>query len=797
MFEHFTDKAIKSVMLAQEEARRMGQNLVGSEQILLGIVGEGTSAAARLLSELDVTTASAREAVGSLLGRGAGGASGANIPFTPKAKRVFEQALQVARTQGHKYIGPEHLLYALVTEEGVATKVLRKLGVDIDTVKARLDELFGEEPAPAVAGVGARESSDGFGPRRGSAGGTLAEFSTDLTQKAADEMLDPIIGREKEVERAIQILCRRTKNNPILVGEPGVGKTAIAEGLAQRIIQGDVPDALGDHRVVSLDMSSLVAGTRFRGEFEERLKNIVKEVREAGSIILVIDEIHTLIGGGAMEGGIDAANLLKPALARGELQCLGTTTLDEFRKHIEQDAALERRFQKILVGEPSVAETIEILEGLRAPYEEFHKVRIEAAALEAAARLSDRYIADRQLPDKAIDLIDEAGSRLHLSQSMAAKKGNVAVEADDAGDRAVEAGEYPVVGTEEIAQIVSSWTGVPVNKLTETEAELLLHLEETLHERVIGQDDAVTAVAKAVRRTRSGIQSPDRPIASFIFCGPTGVGKTELSKALASYMFGDDDAMVRIDMSEYMDRYSVSKLIGSPPGFVGYEEGGQLTESVRRRPYSVILLDEIEKAHPDVFNTLLQVLDDGRLTDAQGRVVNFSNTLLIMTSNIGSQAIQKGGGGLGFELEDAESSQYTRVRKLVNDQLKEFFRPEFLNRIDEVVVFRQLERPEIARIADIILADVRDRLQEQHEVNLEVTDAFKARVIDEGYDPNYGARPLRRSVMRLLEDPLAEAILSGKLSAGNTAIVDVDDDQQVTIAAQEQRQYALQGARNS
>ncbi|ERN40113.1 ATPase with chaperone activity, ATP-binding subunit [Rubidibacter lacunae KORDI 51-2] len=797
MFEHFTDKAIKSVMLAQEEARRMRQNLVGSEQILLGLVGEGTSTAARLLAEQSVTLKVGRQAVEESIGRGSFGSS-ANIPFTPKAKRVFEQALQIARQHEHKHISPEHLLYALITEESVAVKVLGKLSVDLEQLQENLQAFFETDSSvkSEAATVGGRPTRSAFGSNSRSPRGSLAEFGTDLTQKAAEDRLDPIIGRDKEVERAIQILGRRTKNNPILVGEPGVGKTAIAEGLAQRIVRNDVPEALRDRRVIGLDMAALVAGTRFRGEFEERLKAIVSEVREAGNIILVIDEIHTLIGGGVMDGGLDAANLLKPALARGELQCLGTTTLDEYRKYIEQDAALERRFQRILIDEPTVDETIEILQGLRAPYEEFHKVRIAESAMEAAAKLSDRYIADRFLPDKAIDLIDEAGSRLHLRQSMERKQATIGGE--PSGDRLDDntSCEYPVVSSEDIAQIVASWTGVPVSKLTETESELLLHLEESLHQRVIGQDEAVTAVARAVRRARAGIKDPNRPIASFIFCGPTGVGKTELSKALAAYMFGDEAAMVRLDMSEYMDRYSVSKLIGSPPGFVGYDEGGQLTEAVRRRPYTVVLFDEIEKAHPDIFNLLLQVLDDGHLTDAHGRSVDFNNTVLILTSNLGSKAIEKGGGGLGFELAtDADSARYQRIRDRVNEELKNTFRPEFINRLDEVVVFRQLLRDELARIADLILEDIRTRLHEQQDIGLEVTAAFKARAIEVGFDPAYGARPLRRALTHMLEDRLAEAILADALRAGNIAVADIAADGDILIAAREQKELVLQASR--
>ncbi len=784
MFEYFTDKAIKAVVLAQEEARRMKQNLVGSEQVLLGLIAEGSSDAANILSQLGVKLNDARQVVEGLVGSGSDNVP-ANIPFTPRAKRIFEQALAVARQQSHQSILPEHILLAMTREEGVATKVLSQLGADPQQVASRLEEALNnpstgdEEPsAPATASMGdRRQGRFGFNPQQQQQGdNSLKSFAVNLTDRAQNDKIDPIIGRDQEVERTIQILGRRTKNNPVLVGEPGVGKTAIAEGLAQRIVRQDVPESLQDKQVYSLDMGLLVAGTRFRGEFEERLKNIVKEVQEAGNIILVIDEIHTLIGGGAMEGGMDAANLLKPALARGELQCLGTTTMDEYRQYIEKDAALERRFQPVMVNEPSVEQTIEILEGIRSPYEEYHKVKISLEALEAAAKLSDRYISDRHLPDKAIDIIDEAGSRLHLSQSMAEKS------AEGEGEEATETpAEIPVVGLNEVASIVSSWTGVPVNKMTQAESELLLHLEDTLHERIIGQSEAVSAVSRAIRRARVGMKDVDRPIASFIFSGPTGVGKTELTKALAQYMFGDEEAMIRLDMSEYMDPQSVSKLIGSPPGFVGYDEGGHLTEQVRRRPYTVVLLDEIEKAHPDVFNSLLQVLDEGHLTDAKGRKVDFKNTLMIMTSNIGSQVIEKGGGGLGFELDTEGDSEYTRIRNRVQEEMKNYFRPEFLNRVDEVIVFRQLEKGEVGEIADLLLKEIGGRLKEQQGVELEVSDRFKDRVIEEGYDSSYGARPLRRVLMRLLEDNLAQAILSGDLSEGDKAHVDVDDEGNICL----------------
>jgi ATP-dependent Clp protease ATP-binding subunit ClpC len=648
---------------------------------------------------------------------------------------------------------------------------------------------------------------------------------------AIDNKLDPVVGRAKEIERVIQILGRRTKNNPVLIGEPGVGKTAIAEGLASRIANKDIPDILEDKRVVTLDIGLLVAGTKYRGEFEERLKKIMDEIRSAGNVILVIDEVHTLIGAGAAEGAIDAANILKPALARGELQCIGATTLDEYRKHIERDAALERRFQPVMVGEPSVDETIEILYGLRDRYEAHHKLKISDEALVAAAKLSDRYISDRYLPDKAIDLVDEAGSRVRLINSQlppAAKEldkelRQILKEKDDAvrsqdfdragelRDREMEIkaeirtiaqtksngasgdGIEPVVTEEDIAHIVASWTGVPVNKLTESESEKLLHMEDTLHQRLIGQEDAVKAVSRAIRRARVGLKNPNRPIASFVFSGPTGVGKTELAKSLASYFFGSEEAMIRLDMSEYMERHTVSKLIGSPPGYVGYNEGGQLTEAVRRRPYTVVLFDEIEKAHPDVFNMLLQILEDGRLTDAKGRTVDFKNTLLILTSNIGSKVIEKGGSGIGFEFsEDATETQYNRIRSLVNEELKQYFRPEFLNRLDEIIVFRQLNKLEVTQIAEIMLKEVFGRLTEKGIV-LEVTDRFKDRLITEGYSPSYGARPLRRAIMRLLEDSLAEEILSGRIKDGDTALVDVDENGIVQVSSQQTRELSTPG----
>ncbi|HEY9613528.1 ATP-dependent Clp protease ATP-binding subunit [Allocoleopsis sp.] len=819
MFERFTEKAIKVIMLAQEEARRLGHNFVGTEQILLGLIGEGTGVAAKVLKSMGVNLKDARIEVEKIIGRGSGFVA-VEIPFTPRAKRVLELSLEEARQLGHNYIGTEHLLLGLIREgEGVAARVLENLGVDLTKVRTQVIRMLGETAEVTSGATSGRTKTP-----------TLDEFGSNLTQMAGEGKLDPVVGRAKEIERVIQILGRRTKNNPVLIGEPGVGKTAIAEGLAQRIANNDVPDILEEKRVVTLDIGLLVAGTKYRGEFEERLKKIMDEIRQAGNVILVIDEVHTLIGAGAAEGAIDAANILKPALARGELQCIGATTLDEYRKHIERDAALERRFQPVMVGEPTVEETIEILYGLRERYEQHHKLKILDSALEAAAKLSDRYISDRYLPDKAIDLVDEAGSRVRLINSQlppAAKEldkelRQVLKEKDDAVrsqdfDRAGELRDRemeikaeiraiaqskktdsgsdepgPVVDEEDIAQIVASWTGVPVNKLTESESEKLLHMEDTLHQRLIGQEEAVKAVSRAIRRARVGLKNPNRPIASFIFSGPTGVGKTELAKSLASYFFGSEEAMIRLDMSEYMERHTVSKLIGSPPGYVGYNEGGQLTEAVRRRPYTVVLFDEIEKAHPDVFNMLLQILEDGRLTDAKGRTVDFKNTLLIMTSNIGSKVIEKGGGGIGFEFsENQAESQYNRIRSLVNEELKQYFRPEFLNRLDEIIVFRQLNRDEVKEIADIMLKEVFGRLNEQG-ITLEVTERFKDRLVEEGYNPAYGARPLRRAIMRLLEDVLAEQILGGHIKDGDLATVDVDEGGNVKVLPGEKRELLPQ-----
>ena len=795
-------------MLAQEEARRLGHNFVGTEQILLGLLKEGTGVAAKVLKSVGVNLIDARIEVEKIIGRGSGFV-GVEIPLTPRAKRVLELSLKEARQLGHNYIGTEHLLLGLLLEgEGVAGRVLENLGVNLPKVRMQVIRMLGETAVLPSGSPSSRTKTP-----------TLDEFGSNLTQMATEGKLDPVIGRAKEIERVIQILARRTKSNPVLIGEPGVGKTALAEGLATRIANKDVPDIIEDKRVVILDIGLLVAGTKYRGEFEERLKKILEEIRSDGNVILVIDEVHTLIGAGAAEGAIDAATILKPALARGDLQCIGATTLDEYRKHIERDAALERRFQPVMVGEPTVDETIEILSGLRDRYEQHHRLKISDEALVAAAKLSDRYISDRYLPDKAIDLMDEAGSRVRLTNSAlppeAKELGKALRQVLQQKDTAVRSQEFAqakelhnrelgikaeiraiapgqnvecghdseslVVSSEDIAHIVASWTGVPVNKLTESESQKLLHMEDTLHQRIIGQEQAVKAISRAIRRARVGISHPNRPIASFIFSGPTGVGKTELAKSLAFYFFGSEAAMLRLDMSEYMERHTVSKLIGSPPGYVGYEDGGKLTEAVRRKPYTVVLFDEIEKAHPDVFNLLLQIMEDGRLTDAKGRTVSFKNTLLIMTSNIGSKVIEKGGGGLGFSYaENQADAQYTSICKLVNEELKHYFRPEFLNRLDEIIVFRQLTKNEVKQISSILLREICHRLTEKG-ITLEVTARFNDLLVEEGYNPSYGARPLRRAITRLLEDSLAEEILSGRVVDGDAVVVDVDDNGQIQV----------------
>jgi len=806
MFENFTEKAIKVIMLAQEESRRVGHNFVGTEQLFLGLIGQSNGIAGRVLKNLGVSLKETRQKIEELIGKGSGFVA-PEIPFTPRAKQALERALEEARQLGHAYIDTEHLLLGVLKEEdGNISKVLQSMGLDKEKIKAEVMKMLNDAEEFATVG----------GPSdRGRSTPTLKEFSIDLTEKAAKSQLDPVVGRQKEIDRVVQILARRTKSNPVLIGEPGVGKTAIAEGLAQRIANRDVPSMLENKRVCVLDMGLLVAGTKYRGEFEERLKKIMDDVKKAGNIVLVIDEIHTLIGAGAGEGALDAANLLKPALARGEFQCIGATTLDEYKKHFERDAALERRFQPVMVDEPSIEDTIEILRGLSGRYEQFHGLKYTDDALQASARFSEQYISDRYLPDKAIDLMDEAGSNVkicHTKLPVAARaldrelkenlRGQEEAKRTEDFEKAAQLRERemelrqqidalvpnrtesaPTVDVENVAEVVATWTGIPVTKLTKTDSEKLINMEGTLHERVIGQDEAVTAVSKAIRRAKSGLKNPNRPIASFLFCGPTGVGKTELTKALASYLFDSEEAMVRLDMSEYMERFSVSKLIGSPPGYVGYDEGGQLTEAVRRKPYTVVLFDEIEKAHPDVFNTLLQILEDGRLTDAKGRTVDFKNTLLILTSNLGSKVIERasaGAGGLGFDLSNEKDAQYNRIKALVQEELKNYFRPEFLNRLDETIVFRQLAKAEVGRIADILLAQVYERTADKG-IDLVVTDRFKERLVDEGFDPVYGARPLRRAIMRLLEDNIAEATLRGQIKEGDQAIADLDADGNVVI----------------
>ena len=808
MFERFTEKAIKVIMLAQEEARRLGHNFVGTEQVLLGLIGEGTGVAAKTLKSMGVTLKDARAEVEKIIGRGSGFVA-VEIPFTPRAKRVLELSWDEARQLGHNYIGTEHLLLGLIREgEGVAARVLENLGVDLNKVRSNVVKMLGESKPQAVSsGTSGASSSTGGKTKTPS----LDEFGRDLTLAAQELRLDPVVGREKEIERVIQILARRTKNNPVLIGEPGVGKTAVAEGLAIRIVNAEVPDILDGKKVIQLDMGLLVAGTKYRGEFEERLKKIMDEIREAGNIILVIDEMHTLIGAGAAEGAIDAANILKPALSRGEIQVIGATTLDEYRKYVEKDSALERRFQPVIIDEPTEGESIEIIKGLKPKYEEHHKLIISDEAIVAAVKLSNKYITDRFLPDKAIDVIDEASSKVRLKVSNLSPEGkelekelrSIIKEKEDAirnqefekasqlrddeadmKDKIREmAQKYreeheankPTVTAENVAEVIGTMTGIPVTKLTEGESERLLKLEQTLHERVIGQNDAVVAIAKAIRRARVGLKSPNRPIGSFIFCGPTGVGKTELAKALAEAVFGSEDNMIRVDMSEFMEKHSTAKLIGSPPGYVGYDDGGHLTELVRKKPYSVILFDEIEKAHPDVFNIMLQILDDGRLTDAKGRHVNFKNTIIIMTSNVGASMITTTS-KLGFSTSDDESKdKYEKLKETVSEEMKKAFRPEFLNRIDETIVFAHLKQEEIRQIVDLMLKDLFKRLAER-ELSVEVTDEVKDHLAKNGYSEAYGARPLRRLIQRKIEDMLAEEILSGKYSAGDTIVIKLVDD---------------------
>jgi ATPases with chaperone activity, ATP-binding subunit len=804
MFERFTDRARRVVVLAQEEARMLNHNYIGTEHILLGLIHEGEGVAAKALESLGISLEGVRQQVEEIIGQGQSAPSG-HIPFTPRAKKVLELSLREALQLGHNYIGTEHILLGLIREgEGVAAQVLVKLGADLNRVRQQVIQLLhgyqGKEPAAAG---GPQETTP-------STSLVLDQFGRNLTQAAREGKLDPVIGRDKEIERVMQVLSRRTKNNPVLVGEPGVGKTAVVEGLSQKIVKGEVPETLKDKQLYTLDLGALVAGSRYRGDFEERLKKVLKEIRTRGDIILFIDELHTLVGAGAAEGAIDAASILKPMLARGELQTIGATTLDEYRKHLEKDAALERRFQPIQVAEPSLSHTIEILKGLRDRYEAHHRVSITDGALVAAAQLADRYISDRYLPDKAIDLIDEAGSRMRIRRMTAPpdlreydekiaqvrREKESAIDAQDFEKAAAlrdqekqlqlkrerrekewKAGDMDVVAevTEElIAEVLATATGIPVFKLTEEESQRLLRMEEELHKRIVGQEDAIKGLARSIRRTRAGLKDPRRPGGSFIFAGPSGVGKTELSKALAEFLFGDEDALIQLDMSEFMEKHTVSRLFGSPPGYVGYEEGGQLTEKVRRKPFSVVLFDEIEKAHPDIFNSLLQILEDGRLTDAQGRVVDFKNTIIIMTTNLGTRDISKGI-GVGFAKSNDVESNYDRMKAKVQEELKQHFRPEFLNRVDDIVVFHQLTPKEIIAIVDLMLAQVDARLKDR-DMSLELTQAAKQLLADRGYDPVMGARPLRRTIQREIEDTLSEKILYGELRAGQVVKVDVEGE---------------------
>ncbi|HPT78406.1 MAG TPA: ATP-dependent Clp protease ATP-binding subunit [Candidatus Atribacteria bacterium] len=797
-FGKFTERAQRAFIYAQEEARNLGHNYVGTEHLLLGLLRESDGAAARALRGLGIDIDAVRDRIEALTGRGNYNFT-EGFGYTPRTKRIMELSIYEARNLGHNYVGTEHLLLALIREgEGVAARILMDFGVDLQNVREQIIRMLKEE------GMDAHQSS----AKRRTDTPVLDQYGRDLTQMAAEGKLDPVIGREKEIERVIQILSRRTKNNPVLIGEAGVGKTAIAEGLAQQIQEGNVPELLKDRRIVTLDLSGMVAGAKYRGEFEERLKNVMNEIRKAGNIILFIDEMHTIIGAGAAEGAIDASNILKPALARGEIQAIGATTLDEYRKHVEKDPALERRFQPVMVGEPTKEETLQILHGLRDKYEAHHKVRITDQALKAAVDLSDRYITDRYLPDKAIDLIDEAASRVRLAaftappdvKQLENKLEDLLKEKEEAVmnqnyEKAAEIRDEEqklkqqleemktkwankstvsteTVDEEDIAHIVSSWTGIPVNKLTEEEADRLLNMEEILHKRVIGQDEAVKAVSRAIRRARAGLKDPGRPVGSFIFLGPTGVGKTELCKALAEALFGDEEAMIRFDMSEYMERHTVSRLVGSPPGYVGYDEGGQLTEKVRRKPYSVILFDEIEKAHPDVFNILLQILEDGRVTDSKGRTVDCRNTVVVMTSNVGAHTIKKQQ-SVGFGTSDnMAASEYEKMKSNIMEELKKTFRPEFLNRIDETIVFHPLEDKHLKQIVDLMVENVAKRLA-QKQIYLEVTDAAKEHMAKEGFDPAYGARPLRRVVQRAIEDSLSEELLAGRIKVGDKVKVDV------------------------
>jgi ATP-dependent Clp protease ATP-binding subunit ClpC len=809
VFERFTERARQVVVLAQDEARALKHNYIGTEHILLGLLREEEGLAARVLESLDITVEEVRAQVARIVGQGDEVTTG-QIPFTPRAKKVLELALREALSLGHNYIGTEHILLGLVREnEGVAARIL--LDFDADAEKIR------NEIIRMLSGPGRRQQGGGGGVpgEKSKSSKLLDQFGRNLTKLAAEAKLDPVVGRQTEIERVMQILSRRTKNNPVLIGEPGVGKTAIVEGLAARISSNNVPELLNGKQIYTLDLAALVAGSKYRGEFEERLKKVMKEITQRGDIILFIDELHNLVGAGAAEGAIDAASILKPALARGELQTIGATTLDEYRKYLERDAALERRFQQVRVDEPSVDDTVQILRGLRDRYEAHHRCKITDEALYAAASLADRYIQDRHLPDKAIDLIDEAASRMRIKTMTAPpryreledeiekvrKDKEAAIEAQEFEKAASlrdkerkltqkkreleeswrenEGEEQPEIGEEEIADIVSMWTGIPVFKLTEAETQKLIRMEDELHKRVIGQHEAIVAVSKSIRRARAGIKDPKRPTGSFIFLGPSGVGKTELARTLAEFLFGDEDALIQVDMSEYMEKHSVSRLVGSPPGYIGYDEGGQLTEAVRRKPYSVVLLDEIEKAHPDVFNILLQILEDGKLTDAQGRKVDFRNTIVIMTSNIGAASISKNQ-SLGFTIGDESGLSYEDMKGRVMGELKKIFRPELLNRIDEVIVFHKLSKDEIKTIVDLLLKRLREQMA-LHEASIELTDDAKELLVEKGYDPAMGARPLRRAIQRHIEDPLADFVLGAELTPGSTIMVDRKGEEEVDI----------------
>ncbi|CAL9461080.1 ATP-dependent Clp protease ATP-binding subunit ClpC1 [Nocardiopsis dassonvillei] len=804
MFERFTDRARRVVVLAQEEARMLNHNYIGTEHILLGLIHEGEGVAAKALESLGISLEAVRQQVEEIIGQGQQAPSG-HIPFTPRAKKVLELSLREALQLGHNYIGTEHILLGLIREgEGVAAQVLVKLGADLNRVRQQVIQLLhgyqGKEPQ---ATTGSSESTP-------STSLVLDQFGRNLTQAARESKLDPVIGRDKEIERVMQVLSRRTKNNPVLIGEPGVGKTAVVEGLAQKIVKGEIPETLKDKQLYTLDLGALVAGSRYRGDFEERLKKVLKEIRTRGDIILFIDELHTLVGAGAAEGAIDAASILKPMLARGELQTIGATTLDEYRKYLEKDAALERRFQPIQVDEPTITHAIEILKGLRDRYEAHHRVSITDSALVAAANLADRYISDRFLPDKAIDLIDEAGSRMRIRRMTAPpdlrefdekiagvrRDKESAIDAQDfekaaslrddekqllakkaQREKEWKAGDMDVVAEvdeELIAEVLAASTGIPVFKLTEEESSRLLRMEDELHRRVIGQEDAIKALSQAIRRTRAGLKDPKRPGGSFIFAGPSGVGKTELSKTLAEFLFGDEDALIQLDMSEFMEKHTVSRLFGSPPGYVGYEEGGQLTEKVRRKPFSVVLFDEIEKAHNDIFNSLLQVLEEGRLTDAQGRNVDFKNTVIIMTTNLGTRDISKGV-AMGFAKEDDAQTNYERMKAKVGEELKQNFRPEFLNRVDDIIVFHQLTEGEIFQIVDLMISSLDNRLKER-DMGIELRPAAKKLLSERGFDPVLGARPLRRTIQREIEDQLSEKILFGDLKAGQIVVIDAEGE---------------------